>query len=255
MDIIAYNQQAWDDLVRKGDRWTLPYGDREMELAREGKLSLLLTPNMPVPMSWYPPLKGLKVLALASGGGQQVPALAAAGAIVTVYDLSAEQLRQDIETCSKYDLKITAIQGNMMDMSALPSDTFDLVFHPCSNCFAPDLKPVWASCARVMKKGGVIMWGFTKAENMLLYKDPKTNIYTLKYKMPYSDISSLTDEERSVYTNENEPLIFGHSLEDQIGELLKNNFQLTALFEDDWGGKEPVDAYFKSFVAARAVKQ
>ncbi|MBK9319887.1 MAG: class I SAM-dependent methyltransferase [Bacteroidetes bacterium] len=254
MDIIAYNQQAWDGLVRKGDRWTLPYGDEEIELARQGKLNLVLTPKIPVPMSWYPPLKGLNVLALASGGGQQVPALAAAGAIVTVYDLSAEQLRQDIETCNKYDLKITAIQGNMMDMSSLPSAAFDLIFHPCSNCFAPDLKPVWASCARVLKKGGVLMWGFTKAENMLLFKDPQTNIYTLKYKMPYSDISSLTEEERSVYTKENEPLIFGHSLEDQIGELLKNNFHLTDIFEDDWGGAEPVDQYFKSFVAARAVK-
>ena len=254
MDIIQYNQQAWDDLVKKGNRWTQPVGDAEIENARKGILQLVLTPNIPVPSDWYPELKGAKVLALASGGGQQVPILAAAGAEVTVFDLSQEQLNQDKVTAEKYGLKITAIQGNMLDMSVLPSNTFDLIFHPCSNCFAPDLQPVWESCSRVLKKGGVIMWGYTKAESMLLFKDPITDAYTLKYTMPYSDIDSLTEEERSVYTNENEPLIFGHSMEDQIGALLKNGFVLTNLFEDDWGGAEPLDKYFKAFVAARAVK-
>ncbi len=254
MDIIAYNRQAWDGLVKKGDRWTLPFGDLEIEKASRGEPELVLTPVRKVPLDWYPPLKGARVLALGSGGGQQVPALAAAGAEVTVFDLSEEQLKQDRLTADKYGLKIRAIQGNMLDMSALETDYFDLIFHPCSNCFAPDLKPVWNHCARVLKKGGVLMWGFTKAESMLLFKDPDTAQYILKYKMPYSDLDSLTDEERSVYINNNEPLLFGHSLEDQIGELLKNGFALTAIFEDNWGGADPMDSFFNAFVAARAVK-
>ena len=52
----------------------------------------------------------------------------------------------------------------------------------------------------------------------------------------------------------NEPLIFGHSTQDQIGGLLSHGFQLTHLFEDDWAGREPLDRYFKAFVAARAVR-
>lgn len=254
MDIIKYNQQAWNDLVKKGDRWTVPIAASEIEKARAGKPELILTPKKIVPIEWYPVLKDANVLALASGGGQQVPCLAAAGANVTVYDFSAEQLKQDVLTCEKYGLKIQAIQGDMMDMSVLPSDSYEFIFHPCSNSFVPDLGPVWASCARVLKKGGVIMWGFTKAESMLLYKDPSTNVYTLKYKMPYSDTHSLTEEERSVYTNNNEPLIFGHSLEDQISVLLKNGFVLTDLFEDNWGGDDPMDEYFNAFVACRAIK-
>lgn len=254
MDVIGYNQQAWNDLVKKGDRWTVPFGDDEIAKAKSGNPELVLTPFKIVPLSWYPVLKGAKVLALASGGGQQVPALAAAGAEVTVFDISEEQLKQDIITAEKYGLKINPIQGNMLDLSALPSAYFDLIFHPCSNCFAPDLKPVWRECARVIKKEGVLMWGFTKAESMLLYRDPLSNVFTLKYKMPYSDVHSLTDEERAVYTNNNEPLIYGHSLEDQIGELLKNGFVLTDIFEDNWGGKDPMDEFFNAFVGARAVK-
>ncbi len=254
MDIIAYNQAAWDDLVVKGNRWTQPLGVDEIQLAKKGILNLLLTPAKSVPIDWYPPLKDCRVLALASGGGQQVPALAAAGARVTVFDLSEGQLKQDADTCSKFGLEVETIQGNMMDMAVLSSDSFDLIFHPCSNCFVPDLIPVWKECARVLKKGGVLMWGFTKAESMLLFKDPESGAYTLKYKMPYSDIHSLTEAERSVYTANNEPLIFGHSLEMQMGELLKNGFVLTGIYEDSWGGSDDLDAHFPCFVAARALK-
>jgi len=254
VDIIKYNQQAWNDEVKKGNRWTVPFSIEQIEAARKGEISIVLTPFQPVPQSWFPPLKGANVLALASGGGQQVPALAAGGAHVTVYDFSEGQLQQDIETAAKFDLKIDAIQGDMMDMSSLPSNHFDLIFHPCSNCFVPDLKPVWSHCARVLKKGGVLMWGFTKAESMLLYKDPGTNVFTLKYKMPYSDTESLTDEERSVYTSQNEPLIFGHSLDAQIGDLLKSGFVLTDIFEDNYGGADPLDPFFNAFVAGRALK-
>jgi len=254
LDILKYNEQAWNDQVKKGNRWTIPFTAEQIEAAKSGVLNVVLTPTTPVPMHWFPNLKGAKVLALASGGGQQVPALAAAGAEVTVFDFSEEQLRRDVETAEKFNLKITAIKGNMMDMSSLPSNYFDFIFHPCSNCFIPDLNPVWNDCSRIMKKGAVLMWGFTKAESMLLFKDPITNIFTLKYKMPYSDIDSLTEEERSVYTKENEPLIYGHSLQHQISDLLKNGFVLTDLFEDDWGDNDPMDVYFKAFVAARAVK-
>jgi ubiquinone/menaquinone biosynthesis C-methylase UbiE len=254
VDIILYNQQAWDDEARKGNEWTVPVGESEIDLARTGYPHLVLTPRKVVPASWYPPLKGAKVLALASGGGQQVPMLAAAGAEVTVFDLSAEQLKRDEETCTKFDLPVKTVLGNMMDLSALPENYFDFIFHPCSNCFAPDLQPVWNGCARVLKSGGVIVWGFTKAESMLLFRNTDDS-YTLKYKMPYSDLHSLNEEERSVYTSKNEPLIFGHSLEDQIAALLRNGFVLTDLYEDDWGGREPMDAYFKAFVACRAVKK
>lgn len=254
MDIIKYNQQAWNDEVKKGNRWTVPFSIEQINAARKGEICIVLTPTQPVPLSWFPPLKGAQVLALASGGGQQVPLLAAAGAHVTVYDFSEGQLKQDVDTAIKFDLKINAIQGDMMDMSTLPSHHFDLIFHPCSNCFVPDLMPVWNHCARVLKKGGVLMWGFTKAESMLLYQDPSTKAYTLKYKMPYSDTESLTEEERSVYTNQNEPLIFGHSLDAQIGDLLKCGFVLTDLYEDNYGGTDPLDPFFNAFVAGRAIK-
>ncbi len=255
MDVVGYNKQAWNALVEKGDRWTVPLSDAEIDMARNGLPQLVLTPTLVVPAAWYPPLRQARVLALASGGGQQVPALAAAGAEVTVFDISEKQLMQDKLTCEKYGLTVECILGDMMDMSVLPDGAFDLIFHPCSNAFVPTLEQVWKSCHRVLKPGGVLMWGFTKAESMLLKHDKEAGAYELKYRMPYSDIHSLSDEERAVYTDVNEPLIFGHSLESQIGGLLREGFLLTDLFEDNWGGNDPLDTYFPAFVAARAIKK
>lgn len=256
MDVVAYNRQSWDAQVAAGNRWTVPVGAAEIERARAGELAIVLTPKRPVPMAWFPPLRGARVLALASGGGQQGPLLAAAGAEVTVFDLSPAQLAQDRRTADAFGLPLHTVQGDMADLGALADASFDLVFHPCSNLFAPSLPPVWRECARVLRPGGVLMWGFIKAESLLLANEPAgSEHFELRHRMPYSDTGSLSEAERRVYTDKNEPLVFGHSLDDQVGALLAGGFVLTDLFEDDWGGAEPLDSFFKAFVAARALRK
>jgi hypothetical protein len=84
MDVRAYNREAWDKLVESGDRWTVPVTTDEIQRAKQGEWQIVLTPTMPVPKSWFPDLHGASTLCLASGGGQQGPILAAAGAKVTV---------------------------------------------------------------------------------------------------------------------------------------------------------------------------
>jgi ubiquinone/menaquinone biosynthesis C-methylase UbiE len=255
MDAHEYNKRAWTVQVEQNNEWTLPVGEKEISEARNGNLNVVLTPRIPVPRAWFPELKGLKILGLASAGGQQCPLFAAAGAEVTVFDLTPAQLERDRQVASKFNLKLSCAEGRMEDLSAFTDQSFDLIFHPCSNGFTPDLEPVWKECSRVLKKDGILMWGFSKPEYFLLAADKdKSDQFHLKYKMPYNDFDSLTPEEQQVYTSVEEPMIFAHSWEDQIGKLLANGFQLTHFFEDDWGGTQPLDQYFKAFVAARAVK-
>ena len=85
-DILTYNRQAWDRQVERGNPWTVPVGQEELARAGNGDWRIVLTPTKPVPSAWFPPLVGLDVLCLASGGGQQGPILAAAGANVTVFE-------------------------------------------------------------------------------------------------------------------------------------------------------------------------
>ena len=84
MDIFSYNRKAWDREVEKGNEWTQPVSSEVIAEARRGRWQIVLTPTKPVPAEWYPPLPGADVLCLASGGGQQGPLLAAAGANGTV---------------------------------------------------------------------------------------------------------------------------------------------------------------------------
>ena len=68
-----------------------------------------------VPKSWFGDLGDKELLCLASGGGQQAPILAAAGALVTSFDQSSEQLRKDAEVAARNDLSIRCLQWDRAD--------------------------------------------------------------------------------------------------------------------------------------------
>src|SRR5262245_53075546 len=161
MDILAYNRETWNAQVAKGNRWTRPVDAETIAAARRGEWHVILTPTKPVPRSWFPELAGLDVLCLASGGGQQAPILATAGARVTLLDNSPSQLAQARMLAEREGLEITTIQGDMADLSMLGDQSFGLIFHPCSNCFASSIRPVWCEAFRVLRPGGVLLAGFT----------------------------------------------------------------------------------------------
>src|SRR5579864_2380751 len=122
MDVRSHNRSAWNRNVEKQNRWTRPVGKDVVERARRGQFELFLTPTKPVPMNWFPVLKGTITLCLASGGGQQGPVLAAAGAIVTVFDNSPGQLSQDRLVADRDGLTLETIEGDMADLSVFSSD-------------------------------------------------------------------------------------------------------------------------------------
>ncbi len=251
---LEYNRDAWNHQVRNGNRWTIPFSDDVIEAAKNGHINLVLTPQRVVPAHWYAP-KGSKVLGLASGGGQQGPVLAAAGYDVTIFDNSSGQLQKDEQMSDKFQLGIKTVEGDMADLSAFDDETFDMIFNPCSTGFVPDVVKVYAEAARVLKKGGIFMTGFIKPVYYLFdIKLVEKGIFTLKYESPYSDLDSLDELELNFFLEQNEPVVFGHSMEAHINGQLKAGLQLTELMEDTWGENNPADRYFPSFIATRAVK-
>ncbi len=133
MDVRDYNRRAWNRQVEKGNRWTVPVSPEVTAAARRGEWQIFLTPTKPVPRAWFPALPGRDVLCLASGGGQQGPILAAAGARVTVFDNAPRQLDQDRMVAERDGLEIDVVEGDMRDLSAFPPASFDLIVHPVSN--------------------------------------------------------------------------------------------------------------------------
>ena len=73
MDVLRHNRDAWDRNVAAGNRWTVPVGTDVVARARAGDWSIVLTPTRPVPREWLGEVRGKRIFALASGGGQQGP--------------------------------------------------------------------------------------------------------------------------------------------------------------------------------------
>jgi SAM-dependent methyltransferase len=255
LDILAYNRDAWDRRVAVGNRWTVPVTSEQIAAARRGEWSITLTPRKPVPRSWFPDLRDISVLALASGGGQQGPILAAAGAQVTVLDSSPSQLARDREVAERDGLPLTTVQGDMANLACFESEFFDLIVHPCSNCFVPDVRPVWREAFRVLRHGGALLSGFCDPVLFATDRDlEKQGIAQLKHAIPYSDVTSLTDEERRRQTDAGEPLVFGHTLEDQIRGQTDVGFLIAGFYGDTHDDGDVVSRFLPCFCATRAVK-
>lgn len=251
MDIVKYNQLAWNNYVKKKDRWTIPVSEQELQDAKKGNWKIVLTPKKPVPHNWFPELKGLKILGLASGGGQQGPILATLGADVTIFDNSEKQLEQDRTLSDRFDLDMNTVQGDMRDLSVFADNTFDLIFNPCSILFVENVLPVWKECFRVLKPNGILMTGLINPISFQLDEES----LQLIYKQPFSDLYSLPSEKLEELKKNKEALVFGHSLTDQISGQLEAGFILTHMYEDDWGGENKMDEFFPAFIATRAVKR
>lgn len=254
VDVRRYNRDAWDRMVSAGNRWTVPVGPEAIAGARRGEWQLLLTPRKPAPRAWLGDVRGKDVLCLAGAGGQQGPLLAAAGACVTVFDNSPAQLGQDRSVAEREGLAIQLVEGDMRDLSAFHDACFDLIVHPASNCFVEQIRPVWREAFRVLRPGGLLLSGFSHPIVFLFDPDlEQRGVLQLKYRMPYSDITSLTGDERRRYTEAGEPLCVAHSLDDQLAGQLDAGFVLTGFYEDTHLDG-PLAEYFAGMCATRALK-
>lgn len=258
MDVGRYNRAAWDRKADEGDRWTVPVSPHVIARARADQWEVLLTPTKPVPRSWFPNLQNADVLCLASGGGQQGPVLAAAGAAVTVFDNSPVQLQRDRLVAEREGLVLETVEGDMADLSAFGSECFDLVFHPCSNCFVTSVRPIWRECHRVLRPGGTLLAGFVNPVRYLFDDERMENgNLEVRHTIPYSDLRSLSEQElQQIIVEPGLPLEFGHTLEDQIGGQLDADFLIAGFFEDRFGPEEgdPISNYLPTFLATRAIR-
>ncbi len=252
MDIRKYNQQAWDNQVNSGKNpWTVPVTPEVIAKARKGEWSVVLTQNIFVPKEWFPPMQGLKILGLASGGGQQGPVFAAAGAEVTVFDNSPAQLARDREVAERDGLNIRTVEGDMRDLSMFEDESFDMVFHPVSNLFIHEIRPVWKEAYRVLKHGGTMLAGFM---NPLFYlfdwDDMENGNLNVQNKIPFSDIETYGMERLQ---QEDRPAEFGHSLSDQLAGQMEAGFHLVGLYEDHHTDLK-ISEFAPTYIATRAIK-
>jgi SAM-dependent methyltransferase len=255
MDIREHNRRAWDAEVERGNEWTVPVSRERIEEARQGRLRIRLSEQKPAPREWFPEdLRGVEVLCLASGGGQQAPVLSAAGARVTVLDNSPNQLAQDRAVAEREGLDLKTVEGDMADLSTFADESFDLIYHPVSNLFVPDVRPVWREAFRVLRRGGVLLAGFLNPAYFIFdLALAERGVLEVKNVLPYSDADSLGQEERRRRVAEREVFEFSHTLADLIGGQCDAGFLLAGLYEDHHR-TSPQAKYMATYIATRALK-
>lgn len=252
---VEQNAKAWDWEVDHNNIWTDGCTQEQIDKARKGELDMVLSPFKKVPASWVSGITGKKVLALASGGGQQAVLLSLAGAQVTVFDVSKKQLSQDASYADKLNLHIQLVRGDMRDLSCFEDSSFDLIYNPTSSCFIDDVKAMYRHCFRILRPNGYFLTSLT---NPVLYvfdeKRALKNKLRVKYTLPYSDLTSLSAKQLEKRMQKHDTVEFSHTLEDLLGGVTECGFHITDIYTDT-SGFMMMDSYIHDcYFALRACK-
>ena len=249
------NSKTIDKWIEDGRCWGLPISHEVYEKASNGDWTVLLTPSKPVPHEWFSPflqegkLVNAKLLGLASGGGQQMPIFAALGADCTVLDYSDRQLDSERMVSKRERYSINIVKADMTKRLPFEDATFDIIFHPVSNCYIEDVYHVWNECHRTLKKGGILLAGMDNGINFL-FDDHDASPLIVTNKVPFNPLKDRDLFDKFV---DSDGVQFSHTMEEQIGGQLKAGFVLNDLYED----REPegnLSKHFPQYIATRATK-
>ena len=242
------NAETIDRWVAEGWEWGQPISHETWVKAKQGIWDVQLSPTKSVPHRWFGELKGKKILGLACGGGQQMPVFAALGAECTVLDYSPKQLESERAVAEREGYSIRIIRADMTRKLPFEDGEFDLIFHPVSNCYVAEVKPIWRECFRVLKKGGLLLSGTDHYVNYIVDNDEKMIINRLPFdplKNP-DQMQQLAEDDCGVQ--------FSHSLEEQINGQLEAGFTLLELYEDTNGQGRLHELNIPTFLVMRSIK-
>jgi SAM-dependent methyltransferase len=216
---LEQNRRAYDARVKK-----------QKNFARPAKDEQFANPLKTVDgLGWLGGnITGKRVLALAAGGGSQSALYAAAGARVTVVDLSPEMLALDREVATERGLELRTVEASMDDLSVLSAASFDIVVHPVSTCYVPDVAAVYREVARVIVPGGLYISQHKSPTSLQASVSPGSSGYALSE--PYYRTGPLPEVVGSRHREEG-TLEFLHRLEQLLGGLCRAGFVIEDLVE------------------------
>lgn len=248
MNYPDINAKTIDKWCEEDWEWGRPISHEDYVNALKGKWGVYLTPTKVVPHAWFGDLKGKKILGLASGGGQQIPIFSALGAKCTVLDYSSHQCESERMVAQREGYQVDVLQYDMTKPLPLKDESFDLIFHPVSNCYVREVKPIFKECYRVLKKGGILLCGLDNGVNFI-FDEEETEV---RFSLPFDPTKDKKLYEECVKNDWG--IQFSHTLEEQIGGQLEAGFTLTHLYEDTNGQGNLHEKNIPSFLATRAVK-
>lgn len=214
-----HNRRAWDRRAEAGGRFTKPARDAEF-----------IDPLAMLDGSGWlgGDIRGRKLLCLAAGGGKHGPLYAAAGAEVTVVDISSAMLELDREVSEQRGMNIRTACTSMDDLSMFPAGNFEIVIHPVSTCYVPEIVPVFREVARVMQAGGIYISQHKQPVSMQAGVKPSAGGYELTER--YYREGPLPPVAGSLHREEG-TLEYLHRWEEIIGGMCRSGFVIEDLSE------------------------
>ena len=177
-----------------------------------------------------------------------MPIFNALGAICSVLDYSSKQIESELKVAEREGYKIDAIEEDMTKILPYEDETFDIVFHPVSNCYVEDVQHIFSEAYRVLKKGGIFLAGLNNEINYIVDNDEKEIVW----KMPFNLLKN--KKARKYLTKEKAGVQFSHNITEQIGGQLKAGFTLLDLYEDTNGSGRLHELNIKTYIATKSVK-
>jgi SAM-dependent methyltransferase len=212
-----HNRRAWDARVGKRQRFTQPAADDDV--AR---------PQEQIDTGWLGDVAGKRLLCLASGGGRQSILYAAAGAVVTVVDLSREMLALDRQVAAERGHDVRTVETSMEDLSMFAAGEFEMVVQPVSTCYVPEITLVYRQVARVLVPGGLYISQHKQPASLQAAAEASPLGYELLE--PYYRSGPLPPVAGSPH-REHGTLEFLHRWEDLLGGLCRAGFVIEDLVE------------------------
>jgi SAM-dependent methyltransferase len=157
-----------------------------------------------------------------------MPIFAALGAECHVLDYSTRQIESENRVAAREGYTIHAVRADMTLPLPYPDESFDLIFHPVSNCYIEDVLPVWKECHRVLKRGGRLLAGLDNGLNFLVDEDRGGDRVTGF--LPFNPLKN--PQQRAELEAADCGLQFSHTIEEQIGGQLKAGFRLLDVYSD-----------------------
>ncbi len=248
MNYQDINANTIDGWIENGWEWGTPITTEIYQAACNGDWGVVLTPTKIMPHSWFPKsIESLKILGLASGGGQQMPIFAALKADCTVLDYSKKQLESEKIVADREGYSINIVEYDMTKPLPFEDECFDIIFHPVSNIFVEHVKPIFKECFRILKKGGILVSGLDNTINYI-----SNDEMTIENTLPFNPLKN--EKQMELLQKDNDGVQFSHSLEEQIGGQLEAGFILTDIYEDTNGSGRLHELNIPCFFATRSVK-
>ena len=249
MNYQDINARTIDRWIEAGWEWGTPISHEIYQAAQRGQWDVLLTPTKTVPHEWFGELRGKRVLGLASGGGQQMPIFSALGADCTVLDYSERQLESERMVSQREGYAIRILRADMSKPLPFEDGAFDLIFHPVSNCYVEEVRPIFRECFRVLRRGGALLCGLDNGISYAFNDDETALCHTLPFN-PLRDPALMAESLKKDWGVQ-----FSHTLEEQLGGQLEAGFRLTDVYEDYNTEGNLARYHVPAFWATRAVRE